>query len=126
MLADESILQRKAYTRVHLRVIQEFTECRAVGVCAHALFDDRFGKERGDAPYRRTILIQDIPLHLAAYERLQGVLEIILVLAMEFENPHEVMDADMVPFLGGQFIIGVRKQDVPSTPLQQGHIVLYL
>jgi hypothetical protein len=72
------------------------------------------------------ILVQHVPFHLAANQRFQGFLEVILVLARKFEGLHQVLDFDAMPFLGRQHVIGVSQQYVPCPALQQRDIVLDL
>ena len=77
-----------------------------------------------DAPLLLPVLVEDIPFDRAGGQGLQRLFEIELILAVEFNNPHQILDPDAMLFYMGQFIVGIGQQHVLLPPLQQGDIVL--
>jgi hypothetical protein len=100
VLAAKPVLQRQVKAGIHGRVVQPLAYLRRIGVGTDAVLDLRLRQQRGDAPFGLPVLLEDVPLHPAAYQCPQRLFQVLLIMAVIFQNARQFPQGNLVYFLG--------------------------
>ena len=101
MPALEFVLHAQVNPRIHTRVMQPTPEFWTIGIGADTAPDLRLSQQRCHSPLFLSVLVQDIPFHLATYQGFQRFLEVVVILAVEVQHSRQILDRDVVLLLGG-------------------------